>query len=303
MRARDRGPHPVGVGDDGFPLRHQLVHQGADADLVVGIGPLQCGDLAAHQRLQLAGTGERPLDAVAHRRHLAAHGLRHGQDRVGGEALGLGQAHRDLADRAGDEPHLLGADRQHGGDHEQHDRAEQGRGADARLEGGEARQDGAQVAVGFRPRDQHQGADPDGAGGERDQVGLGRGAHPQGLLQDADVAPVVVGHERAVGGQEAALAAGTVQARRRQVGGERRVEVEARRHGPAGVEATVAQRVGVTDIGQARLGAAVGAVRRQGVEVQRLLDRRERGLGRVLQLLLGRHTTPRSTGSPAPGEA
>lgn len=293
--------HPVGVGDDRLALGHQLVHEGADADLVVGIGPLQGGDLAPDQGLQLAGPGERPLDAVAHRRHLAAHGLRHGQDRVGGEALGLGQTHRDLAHRTGDEAHLLGAHRQHGGDHEQHHRAEQRRGADARLQGREPRHDGAQVALGLRPCDQHQGADPDGAGGEREQVGLGRGAHPQGLLQDADVAPVVVGHQRAVGGQEPALAARAVQARRRQVGGERRVEIEARRHGPpGGIEAAVEERLGVTYIGQAWLGAAIGAVRRQGVEVQRLLDRRERGLGRVLQLLLGRHSTPRYTGSPTP---
>ena len=297
VRAGDRAAHALGVGDDGFPLGDQFLDQGADADLVVGIGPLQRGDLAADQGLQLAGPGERTLDAVADRGDFPAHGLRHGQDGIGGEAFGLGQAHRDLADRAGDEAHLLGPGRQHGGDHEQDDRAEQGGSAHRRLEGGEARDDAAQVAAGLQPGDQNQAGDPGEAGQEGENIGLGRGPHPQGLLQDADVAPVVIRHQRAVGRQQAALAARALAAGRGQVGSQRRVEVEARRRLAAGrIEGAVEQRIGIPDIGQARLGAALGAGRRQGVEVQRLLDRRERGLGRVLQLLLGRHSTPRHTG-------
>ncbi|GJD62862.1 hypothetical protein MPEAHAMD_3021 [Methylobacterium frigidaeris] len=137
VRALDRAAHPLGIGDDRLALRHQLLDEGADADLVVRIGALQGRDLAAHQGLELAGAGERPLDAVADRRDLAADRLRHGQDRVGGEPLGLGEPDRHLADRASDVTHLLGAHRQHGGDEEQHNRGEHRRRADRTLEAAE----------------------------------------------------------------------------------------------------------------------------------------------------------------------
>ncbi len=138
VAAGDGAAHPVGVGDDRLALGDQFVDQRADADLVVGIGPLQGRDLAAHQRLEFTGPRQRPLDAVADGGHLAAHRLRHGQHGVGREGLGLGQTDGDLADRAGDEAHLVGAHRQHRGDEEQDDRPGDGGRHDRGLEGGQA---------------------------------------------------------------------------------------------------------------------------------------------------------------------
>jgi hypothetical protein len=83
VRAADGRPDPVGARHDRLALRHQLVEKRADADLVVGIGPLQGGDFAAHEGLELAGAGERTLDAIAHGGDLAAHRLRHGEHGVG----------------------------------------------------------------------------------------------------------------------------------------------------------------------------------------------------------------------------
>ena len=126
--------------DDRLALRHEFVDQRADADLVVGIGALQRRDLAAHQGLELAGAGERPLDAVADGGDFAAHGLRDRQHGVGREAFGLRETHGDLADGAGHQLHLLRAHGQHRGDEEEQDRRDQHEAADRELggrEGGE----------------------------------------------------------------------------------------------------------------------------------------------------------------------
>jgi hypothetical protein len=71
----DGGAHALRVVDDRLALDDQFVDEGADADLVVAVGALEGRDFAAHECLELAGTGERPLDAVTDRRNLAAHRL------------------------------------------------------------------------------------------------------------------------------------------------------------------------------------------------------------------------------------
>ena len=126
VRARDRRAHALGVGDDRLALRDELVDKRADADLVIGIGALERRDLAAHERLELARPRERPLDAVADGRDLAAHRLRDRCDRIRRIGLGLGEADRDLADGAGEELHLLRAHGEHRGDVEEDHRPEQG---------------------------------------------------------------------------------------------------------------------------------------------------------------------------------
>ena len=73
--AGDRGAHALGMGDDGFALAAEAIDQGADARLVLGIGALDLVDFGVDQRLELDGARQRALDAFAHGRDFAAHGL------------------------------------------------------------------------------------------------------------------------------------------------------------------------------------------------------------------------------------
>ena len=107
MRAADREFHALGIADHGFALGHQFVDQGAEADLVVGIGALERGDLAADDRLELTGPRNGALDAVAHGGDLAPDGLAEREHRIGAHDLRLGQPQRDLGHRAGHQAHLL----------------------------------------------------------------------------------------------------------------------------------------------------------------------------------------------------
>ena len=294
MRALDRAAHPLGIGDDRFALGHQLVDEGADADLVVRVRALKGRDLAADQGLELAGPRQRPLDAVADRRDLAADRLGHGQDRIGGKTLRLGEADRHLADGARDEAHLLGAHRQHRGDVEQHHRGEHRRGADGALEAGQPGGKAAQVPARLRPGERGEAREPEERGEAGDGVGGAGGLDPQSLLQGTDAAAVVVGDERAVGRQQPAVAAAVARAGQGAA-------VEGRL-APGGGEG-----VGIVHVGQARLdpaplqGPVEGAgVRRPGlltpgrmVQVQGLLNRRQRRFRRILELLFRRHRTPR----------
>ncbi len=314
VRALDRATHPLGIGDDRFALHHQLLDEGADADFVVRIGTLQGRDLAAHQGLELAGAGERPLDAIADRRDLAADRLRHGQDRVGGKTLGLGEPDRHLADRAGDVAHLLGPHRQHGGDEEQHHGGEHGRRADRALEAAETGGKAPQVAAGLDPGEHREAGEPHEGGETRDDVGRARRLDAQGLLQGPDAAAVVVGDEGAVGRQEPSLAHETALATAVAGAGQGAAVEAGLAHGAA-IRQRVGQGVGIVDVGQAGLDpAAVEGIRRSGVgragirscrmvQVQGLLNRRQRRFRRILELLFRRHRTPRyavnAAGQPA----
>ncbi len=284
VRALDRAAHPLGIGDDGFALRDQFLDQGADADLVVRIGPLQGRDLAAHQRFEFARAGEGPLDAVADRRHLAPDRLGHGQHGVGRESLGLGEPDRHVAHRTRDEAHLLGAHRQHGGDEEQQHGREHRGGAHRALQARQPGEEGADVAVRLAPGQRREAREPDGGGQEGEHVGRAGGLHPQALAHGADAAPVVVGHEGAVRRQQTALPARLALEFRHHAAVEDRLVGAARRAG---------EGIGILHVGKARLHA--GRIRPVGrlVQVQRLLNRRQGRFRRILELLVRRHRTPR----------
>ena len=201
--------HALRIGDDGLALRDQLVDERADADLVVGIGALQRRDFAAHERFELAGAGKRTLDAVADGRDFTAHRLRDGQDRVGGEILGLGEAHGDFADCAGDQLHFLRADGEHRGDEEQEDGGDAAPTAPSAScdgrEGGQqllGRGDALRIERGRRRRRARAGRASVGH-----PVGAAGGANLEGLQHHADILAVVIGDGGPVGGDEAGAVA------------------------------------------------------------------------------------------------
>ena len=123
--------HLLGLADQRLALLGEAVEQIADAHLVVVVGALERRHLAVDQRLELGRAGERPLDAVAHRRDLAADRLADGDDRVPRHGVGLGEAQRRLGHRLRDRPQLLRA-LEHVGEHieEDHRRADRGGEAD-----------------------------------------------------------------------------------------------------------------------------------------------------------------------------
>ena len=247
MSAADGGADPVGARDDRFALRDQLVEQGADADLVVGIGPLKGRDLAAHERLELAGAGEGALDTVAHRRDLASNRLRHGEDGVCRKGFRLAEAHGDLADRVGDELHLLRAHGEHGRDQEEDDRRRQGDRRAGDLERRQRARELAEAAAGLEPQEGGEPADPQNRGEACQQVGTAGRPRLQGLQDDADALSIVVRHGGAVGREKrrgVLVRLGGVEFQLRLV----RVAIEVHRPRP------LLQNVGFADLGQPQVG-------------------------------------------------
>ena len=128
LHAGNGAANLLGLADQIVALMGDVLQQRADAHFVVGIGALERGDFVGDQRFQFAGARDRALDAVAHRGDLAADRLADGHHRVGGRALGLGEADRDLRHRLRDHPHFLAAPGEAGEEIEQqHRRKEQRR--------------------------------------------------------------------------------------------------------------------------------------------------------------------------------
>ena len=122
VRAADRLAHALGVLHDRLALGDELVDQPADAELVVGVGALERGDLVVHQHFELARPRQRALDAVAHRGDFAADGLADGDDGFLGDVLRLGEAQRHFGHGARDDAHFLAAPDQDGDAPEEQDR-------------------------------------------------------------------------------------------------------------------------------------------------------------------------------------
>ena len=287
MRAGDGAAHPLGIVDDRLALRDQLVDERADADLVVGIGPLERRDLAAHQRLELAGPGERPLDAVADRRDLAPYHLRHRGDGVGREAFGLDEAHRHLADGAGDLLHLHRAHRQHGGDMEQDQRREERDRGDEKLHRAQRRDEGLKAALDLRRHEPGDRAEPQRRGERRQDVGPARRPALQRLQDRPDALTVVV---RDGGAIRADDLGGPRRRRSGRLGG----RFGGREDDPLPFERPprrLGKRTRFGDIRQARLAflLAPRLAPRRRIEAQGFLDRRESRLGRVFALGFRRH--------------
>ncbi len=104
-----RGTHLLGLADQRVALAGEILQQPANAHFVVAIGALERRDLVLHQRFELAGARQRPLDAVAHGGDFAADRLADGDDGIPRHALGLGKPHRDPRHRLGDQAQFLGA--------------------------------------------------------------------------------------------------------------------------------------------------------------------------------------------------
>ncbi len=129
------------MGDHRVALLAEPVDQAADAGLVLRIGALELVDLGVDQRFQLNGACQRALDAFAHGRDFAAHGLADHHDAVLGDVFRLGEPEGHLRHGLGGDAHVLGAahhDREapeeHQRDEHRHGQAKQHRLVDKLLE-------------------------------------------------------------------------------------------------------------------------------------------------------------------------
>ena len=184
----------VGVGDDGFALARQFIEQDADAALVVAIGALKLGHLGADHAFQLAGAGQRPFDAVAHGRDLAADRLAQGHNLFSGDGFGLGETNRHLGHGAGGVAHFLGAAQNGAHGEEENDRRDQGEGRDRRARSEQRASEG--LAMGEDEMADPQ-PDPGGRADDRYGHGAGVGTALQRLQDLADRRQVVIGRARA----------------------------------------------------------------------------------------------------------
>ena len=107
MDAVDGVADLLGLADQGIALAAQILQQRPDAHLVVVVGVLERRHLVGDQRLELGGTRERALDAVAHGGDLAPDRLADGHDQLARHGLRLGQPHRHLGHGLGDQPQFL----------------------------------------------------------------------------------------------------------------------------------------------------------------------------------------------------
>ncbi len=128
LHAGNGAANLLGLADQIVALMGDVLQQRADAHLVVAIGALKRCDFVGDERLQFAGARDRAFDAVAHRGDFAANRLTDGHHGIGGGALGLGEADRDLRHRLRDHPHFLAAPGKAGEEIEQQHRRKEQRG-------------------------------------------------------------------------------------------------------------------------------------------------------------------------------
>ncbi|WP_410712084.1 hypothetical protein [Bradyrhizobium sp. BEA-2-5] len=193
LHAGDGAADLLGLADQIVALMRDVLEQGADAHLVVAIGALQRGDLVGDQRLELAGARNRALDAVAHRRDLAADGLADGDHGIGGRAFGLGEADRDLRHRLRDHLHALTMRGEAGEIVEQQDRHGEQRG-----KAGEHQDAGALGHRGLQGWPERDGEDDAAqqpcAGADKEQrEGVARAFSLQRLQHLADGFAIIIG--------------------------------------------------------------------------------------------------------------
>ena len=100
VRIGDRVAHARTAGDDRFALIGHLGDERANSTFIVGVGALERRDLGLDTGFELSGARQRALDAVAHRRELAADRLRQGDDMFARGRLRLRKANGDLRNRA-----------------------------------------------------------------------------------------------------------------------------------------------------------------------------------------------------------
>ena len=281
----------LGLSDQGVALLAEVLQERADAHLVVVVGVFERGHLVGDQRLELGGARERALDAVAHGGDLAADRLADRDDRFARHRLGLGEPHRDLGHRLGDQPQLLRAPRHVRKHVEEHDRREEDRGKRGEDRCAHAARAERRLQVGkIQPAEQDAGQHPDDGEHGGDKVGrAGRAALDR--AQDlADRFPVVIG--RAAHAADILGAAHFVVECRIPRGGTR--SSAPRRLGRRLIRKMVRRRRRRRR-GSRRFGRRLGIP-----NIQRVLDRRQRRLCRILHLLrsvrhVGRRLVLRST--------
>ncbi|MFK4574422.1 hypothetical protein ABIF94_005858 [Bradyrhizobium ottawaense] len=259
LHAGDGAADLLGLADQIVALMGDVLEQGADAHFVVGIGAFERGDLVGDQRLELAGARDGALDAVAHRRDLAADGLADGDHGIGGRALGLGEADRDLRHRLRDHAHFLAAPDEARKEVEEHDRRKEHRDQAGDDEHAAALTHGGLDRGQEAERQRGAGGEPDaGEDGGEGVDAAGRAALLKRLEQLADGFAVVIGgaarrarlldrveHGRAFVGGRARFEARLVEDRGRR--GHRRRGFVAHRGVAAGVGSRVADVQGFLD--------------------------------------------------------
>ena len=90
---------PFGVVRKRVALICQSIDQTLDAQFVLAVGTLKCGDFIVNQRFQLAGASQCARNRIIHGGDLAANGLTERCHRLRGQLVGFGQAHRDFRHR------------------------------------------------------------------------------------------------------------------------------------------------------------------------------------------------------------
>ena len=266
LRIGDGGAHPVGVGQNRLALGGEFVDELAHAPLVVGVGPLEIGDFRPDHGFKFAGARQRALQPVAHGGDFAADGLRQSDDLVGGERLRIGEPEGHFRHGAGRVPHFARAARERRGDEKEN----HGTNGDQPPERELFHRERTRL---FQiPGEKSGQAEPSGRSGDGERERRATGTILQGLEDLADRSNVVVGRP---GTWRHGSARGSVDPRHaetlvglRRDGGGRFQHVEAR----------FRQFDGLVRSSDRRRG-----------QIQRRLDRRQRGFRRILGLWTGRH--------------
>ncbi len=194
LHAGDRAAHLLGLADQIVALVGDVLQQRADAHFVVGIGAFQRRHFVGNQGLEFAGARDRTLDAVAHRRDLAADRLTDRHHGIGGGVFRLGESHCDLRHRLRDHLHALTVRGEAGEIVEQEDRHGEQRG-----EAGEHQHAGAlghrSLQRGPERDGEDRAAEQPGAGADEEQrEGVAGGtAALQRLQHLADGLAIIVG--------------------------------------------------------------------------------------------------------------
>ena len=270
--AGDRAAHLLGLGDHGVALVGEILDQAADAQLVVVIGALQRRDLVVDQGFEFRGARERALHSVAHGGDFAADRLADADDRFLGDGLGLGEPHGSIGHGAADDAQLLGAADQVREQEQECDRHDQHGRKTVELQGDAVLADQLNgLGSELRHAEHDAGRDPADRKNSGDHIGPARRAALQGLEHAPDGLAVVVG-----GGRLCVLGGFRLDRRRlaeKDFLVSRRIAAR-----PAAVFAGPVDRVGPW-----RRRRRPGRSRGFAVpETERILDRRQRCLGRIL---------------------
>ena len=275
-RAKERRAGVVGVDDNRFAFARQFVDEKPNAPFILGVGAFEVGHLGAHDHFQFAGPCQRAFDAVSHGGGFAPDRLRERDDLFGGDRFRLDEPDGHFGHGVGDEPHLMRAARHQSGEEEKNERRDQRCERQNRLRR-ERQPVGVEDFALMEINVQGPAGRPQPHGGEGERHDRAVGLDLQRLPQLADRAAVVVrgrkgGRHRSGLRLDAALLFAVSRGRPSLVPGVRFRSWALGRAGPV-----------------VRLIRSACGVRRRA-DIQRLLDRRQSGGRRVLDLSRCRHS-------------